>query len=29
LFLSAKVKAGVKGKVFTMIDVLKGVGNDD
>jgi 4-hydroxy-tetrahydrodipicolinate reductase len=25
LFLSAKVKAGVKGKVFTMIDVLKGV----
>ena len=25
LFLSAKVKAGVKGKMFTMIDVLKGV----
>ena len=24
LFLSAKVKAGVKGKMFTMIDVLKG-----
>ena len=29
LFLSAKVTTGVKGKVFTMIDVLKGVGNDD
>jgi 4-hydroxy-tetrahydrodipicolinate reductase len=29
LYLSAKVKAGVKGKMFTMIDVLKGVGNDD
>jgi len=29
LFLSAKVKAGVKGKVFTMIDVLKGLGNED
>jgi 4-hydroxy-tetrahydrodipicolinate reductase len=29
LFLSAKVKAGVKGKMFTMIDVLKGVGNDE
>jgi 4-hydroxy-tetrahydrodipicolinate reductase len=29
LFLSAKVKAGVKGKMFTMIDVLKGVGKDD
>jgi len=25
LFLSAKVKAGVKGKIFTMIDVLKGL----
>jgi 4-hydroxy-tetrahydrodipicolinate reductase len=25
LFLSAKVKSGVKGKMFTMIDVLKGV----
>ena len=29
LFLSAKVKAGVKGKMFNMIDVLKGVENDD
>lgn len=29
LFLSAKVEAGVKGKMFTMIDVLKGVGNDE
>ena len=29
LFLSAKVKAGVKGKMFTMIDVLKGVENDE
>jgi 4-hydroxy-tetrahydrodipicolinate reductase len=29
LFLSAKVKAGVNGKMFTMIDVLKGVGKDD
>ncbi len=29
LFLSAKVDAGVKGKMFTMIDVLKGVGNDE
>jgi 4-hydroxy-tetrahydrodipicolinate reductase len=25
IFLSAKVKAGVKGKMYTMIDVLKGV----
>jgi 4-hydroxy-tetrahydrodipicolinate reductase len=24
LYLSAKVKAGVEGKIFTMIDVLKG-----
>lgn len=29
LFLSAKVNAGVKGKMFNMIDVLKGVGKDD
>jgi len=29
LFLSAKVDAGVKGKMFNMIDVLKGVGNDE
>jgi len=29
LFLSAKVDAGVKGKMFNMIDVLKGLGNDD
>ena len=29
LFLSAKVKTGVKGKMFTMIDVLKGAGKDD
>jgi len=29
LFLSAKVKAGVKGKMFNMIDVLKGLGNDE
>ena len=29
LFLSAKVKTGVKGKMFTMIDVLKGIGNDE
>jgi 4-hydroxy-tetrahydrodipicolinate reductase len=29
LFLSAKVATGVKGKMFTMIDVLKGVGNDE
>ena len=29
LFLSAKVRAGVKGKMYTMIDVLKGVGKDD
>ena len=29
LFLSAKVKSGVKGEMFTMIDVLKGVRNDD
>jgi len=29
LFLSAKVTSGVKGKMFTMIDVLKGAGNDD
>jgi len=29
LFLSEKVKAGVKGKMFTMMDVLKGTRNDD
>ena len=29
LFLSAKVKAGVKGKMFSMIDVLKGARNDE
>jgi len=29
LFLSAKVKTGVKGKMYTMIDVLKGAGNDE
>ncbi len=29
LFLSEKVKAGVKGKMFTMMDVLKGVGKDE
>jgi 4-hydroxy-tetrahydrodipicolinate reductase len=29
LFLSAKVDAGVKGKMFNMIDVLKGLGNDE
>ncbi len=29
LFLSVKVKAGVKGKMFTMINVLKGLQNDD
>ena len=29
LFLSAKVKAGVKGEMFTMTDVLKGLGNDE
>jgi 4-hydroxy-tetrahydrodipicolinate reductase len=29
LFLSAKVKTGVKGKMFTMIDVLKGAGKDE
>ena len=29
LFLSAKVEAGVKGRMFTMIDVLKGPKNDD
>jgi 4-hydroxy-tetrahydrodipicolinate reductase len=29
LFLAEKVKAGVGGKVFTMIDVLKGTGIDD
>ena len=29
IFLSAKVKAGVKGKMFTMTDVLRGVGKDD
>ena len=29
IFLSAKVKSGVKGRMFTMIDVLKGVGNDE
>ena len=29
LFLSVKVDAGVKGKMFNMIDVLKGLGNDE
>ena len=29
IFLSAKVEMGVKGKMFTMIDVLKGLGKDD
>ena len=29
LFLYAKVKAGVEGRMFTMIDVLKGLGNDE
>ena len=29
IFLSAKVKTDVKGKMYNMIDVLKGVGNDD
>ena len=29
LFLSAKVKAGVKGKMFNMIDVLKDAGKDE
>ena len=29
LFLSAKVEAGVSGRMFTMIDVLKGPKNDD
>jgi len=29
LFLSAKVKTGIKGKMFTMIHVLKGIKNDE
>jgi hypothetical protein len=29
IFLSAKVEMGVKGKMFTMIDVLKGFGKED
>jgi len=29
LYLSEKVKAGARGKIFTMIDVLKGIGKDD
>jgi 4-hydroxy-tetrahydrodipicolinate reductase len=29
IFLSAKVEMGVKGKMFTMIDVLKGAGKED